>query len=70
MATAAVAAGGVAVGDTTLVLAEGLAGKLAQAADAAVKVCNARSAKRDLEDLHVRAPDDSKQQNLEDDRPT
>ncbi|KAI0886492.1 uncharacterized protein GGS22DRAFT_186564 [Annulohypoxylon maeteangense] len=47
VATAAAAVGSVAVGDVTVVLAEGLAGKLAQAADAAVKACNALGAKRD-----------------------
>ncbi|KAI2467340.1 hypothetical protein F4781DRAFT_402531 [Annulohypoxylon bovei var. microspora] len=54
VATAAAAAGAVSVGDITVVLAEGLADKLAQAADAAVKVCNARNVKRDS----IVAPDD------------
>ncbi|KAI1456290.1 hypothetical protein F4805DRAFT_233996 [Annulohypoxylon moriforme] len=47
VATAAAAAGSVAVGDITVVLAEGLADKLAQAASAAVKTCNAVNVKRD-----------------------
>ncbi|KAG9236729.1 hypothetical protein BJ875DRAFT_524325 [Amylocarpus encephaloides] len=58
VATAAAAAGAVAVGDITVVLAEGLANKVAQAADAAVKACNAVNAKRDSTLLQHRAADD------------
>jgi len=60
VATAAAAAGGVAVGDITVVLAEGLADSLAKAADAAVQACGALNAKRDINGLSRRATDDGK----------
>lgn len=49
MATAVAIEGAVLVGDITVVLAEGLASSVAQAADAAVQACNAISVKRDLD---------------------
>lgn len=64
METAAAAAGSVAVGDITVVLAEGLANKVAQAADAAVKACNAVHVKRGSPGLSNRAVDDGKLKNL------